>query len=59
MFDYPQHAHQRQHPSDLPNITKLHPPDGTPMPSGLSASFFERRRRGELPALFDGLEPAR
>ncbi len=47
------------HPSDLPNLAKLHPPDGNAIPSGLSASFFERRRRGELPALFDGLEPAR
>lgn len=47
------------HPSDLPNLTKLHPPAGNAIPSGLTASYFERRRRAELPALFDGQEPAR
>ncbi len=44
------------HPSDLPNLAKLHPPDGNAIPSGLAASFFEQRGRGELPALFDGLD---
>ncbi len=45
------------YPSDLPNLAKRHPPDGDSMPSGLESSFFERRRRGELPALFETQEP--
>ncbi len=41
------------HPSDLPNLAKLHPPTGNALPTGLTSSFFARRQRGELPELFD------
>ena len=44
------------HPSDLPNLAKLHPPMGNAIPSGVATSFFERRRRGELSSLTDSLE---
>lgn len=39
-----------EHPSDLPNLAKLHPPAGNALPSGVTDSFYEHRRRREVPA---------
>jgi 5-methylcytosine-specific restriction endonuclease McrA len=39
-------------PTDLPNLARLHPPDGNTKPEGLVSSHFERRRRDELPRLW-------
>ncbi|MCI0680759.1 MAG: HNH endonuclease [Gemmataceae bacterium] len=35
-------------PPDLPNLSRLRPPEGNARPDGIAASFFERRKRGEL-----------
>ncbi len=39
-------------PDDIPNLDVLRPPDGNARPEGISQSFFERRRRSELPATY-------
>jgi hypothetical protein len=36
-------------PTDLPDLSKLRPPEGNARPEGIGASYFESRRRGELP----------
>jgi hypothetical protein len=40
------------HPFDFPNLARLRPPCGNTRPSGVSASHFARRARGELPAIY-------
>jgi hypothetical protein len=37
------------YPDDLPDLANLRPPGGNSRPDGITASCFERRRRGELP----------
>lgn len=39
-------------PIDLPNLATLRPPGGNPRSVGVADSFFERRRRGELPDVY-------
>jgi 5-methylcytosine-specific restriction endonuclease McrA len=41
------------YPTDLPDLSKLRPPEGNTRPDGVDASFFARRRRGELEATFE------
>jgi hypothetical protein len=38
------------YPANLPDLRVLKPPGGNSRPSGTEESYFERRRRGELPA---------
>jgi hypothetical protein len=38
-----------QFPEDLPNLKRLRPPNGNTRPKGINESYFEMRRRGELP----------
>ena len=35
-------------PADLPNLSRLRPPEGNARPDGIAQSFLERRKRGEL-----------
>jgi hypothetical protein len=37
------------YPDDLPDLARLRPPGGNWRSEGLAISYFERRRRGELP----------
>jgi hypothetical protein len=39
-------------PSNLPRLATLRPPGGNSRPQGLDNSYFERRRRGELPEFY-------
>ena len=39
-------------PANLPMLSKLHPPEGNARPDGIAASYFEQRRRGELPQTY-------
>jgi hypothetical protein len=38
-------------PANLPELSALRPPEGNGRPQGVENSHFERRRRGELPAV--------
>jgi hypothetical protein len=37
------------YPADLPNLSRLRPPQGNGRPEGIAQSHFARRQRGELP----------
>ncbi len=39
-------------PDHLPNLRSRRPPGGNARPEGIDNSWFERRRRGELPAAY-------
>jgi hypothetical protein len=39
-------------PDDLPNLAALRPPGGNARPEGIEESYFRRRERGELPAMY-------
>jgi hypothetical protein len=41
--------HYRGFPDNLPQLSKLKPPNGNTRPEGLASSYFEQRERGELP----------
>lgn len=38
-------------PDDLPDLSRLRPPDGNTRPEGISESWFAKRERGELQSL--------
>jgi hypothetical protein len=40
------------YPVDLPNLARLRPPGGNSRPTGIDASHFARRARGELPTTY-------
>jgi hypothetical protein len=40
------------YPGDLPDLSRLKPPGGNARPDGVHDSHFERRLRGELPAVY-------
>lgn len=46
----------RQHyfgfPENLPDLSSLQPPGGNQRPEGIANSYFERRRRGQLPTFY-------
>jgi hypothetical protein len=46
--DLPLYEHLMGFPDDLPNLSRLRPPEGNSRPSGLKASYFARREHGEL-----------
>jgi len=37
-------------PDNLPDLSRLHPPQGNRRPAGVKRSYFSRRRRGTLPS---------
>jgi hypothetical protein len=39
-------------PANLPELAALRPPEGNGRPQGIENSHFERRRRGEFPAVY-------
>jgi hypothetical protein len=39
-------------PDNLPTLSQYRPPDGNSRPTGIAQSCHERRRRGELPAVY-------
>lgn len=39
-------------PDDLPDLAAKRPPEGNKRPDGVAESCFERRQRGELPAVY-------
>jgi hypothetical protein len=39
-------------PSDLPDLASLEPPGGNDRPTGVAASYFAQRQRGELPEAY-------
>lgn len=39
-------------PDDLPKLAARRPPHGNTRPQGISESFFEQRKRGELPDIY-------
>jgi len=39
-------------PDDLPNLRSRRPPGGNSRPDGILASYFERRKRAELPQVY-------
>jgi hypothetical protein len=39
-------------PDDLPRLKKMRPPGGNRRPEGINQSWYERRRRGELPETY-------
>ncbi len=46
----PELLHQlMQFPDDLPDLSRLKPPDGNARPDGIAESHCARRDRGELP----------
>jgi hypothetical protein len=38
-------------PDELPNLARLRPPGGNTRPEGVAESWYEKQRRGTLPAL--------
>jgi hypothetical protein len=40
------------HPSDLPDLSPLRPPQGNSRPDGVAQSHFARRQRAELPDIY-------
>ncbi len=40
------------YPEDLPDLSRLRPPEGNERPEGVNQSHFARRQRGELPAIY-------
>lgn len=36
-------------PTELPDLSRRNPPEGNSRPEGVAQSYFERRRRGEIP----------
>jgi hypothetical protein len=40
------------YPADLPDLTRLVPPDGNNRPDGIEASHYARRARGDLPEVY-------
>jgi hypothetical protein len=40
------------YPDDLPNLSSLRPPGGNTRREGIFDSYFERRKRGELPSTY-------
>jgi hypothetical protein len=41
--------HYLAFPENLPDLSSLQPPGGNERPQGIAESYFERRRRGQLP----------
>ena len=41
--------HYLAFPENLPDLSNLQPPEGNERPEGIADSYFERRRRGQLP----------
>lgn len=39
-------------PDDLPKLAERRPPGGNTRPQGIGQSFFEQRKRGELPEMY-------
>ena len=39
-------------PLTLPALSQLHPPGGNARPEGIETSYFEKRKRGELPPTY-------
>jgi hypothetical protein len=39
-------------PADLPDLASLRPPGGNARPDGIAASYYERRRRGDIPDVY-------
>lgn len=40
------------YPDDLPDLSRMRPPNGNTRPAGVSQSHFARRERGELPTTY-------
>lgn len=40
------------YPDDLPDLSTSRPPTGNSRPAGIAESYFERRRRAELPPVY-------
>jgi hypothetical protein len=40
------------YPDDLPNLRTRRPPEGNLRPGGLAASYYDRRKRGDLPLIY-------
>ena len=51
-FDPALHGRLLAYPNDLPDLTRLKPPDGNARQMGIAESYFARRERGELPASY-------
>jgi len=51
-YDIEQFSRLMGFPADIPNLNALRPPDGNTRPEGITQSFFEKRRRGELLATY-------
>ena len=47
-----QYARLMGFPDDLPNLSRLRPPDGNFRPDGIETSYFAQRERGELPETY-------
>jgi hypothetical protein len=54
--DDPRAARRREQylgfPRNLPVLARCSPPGGNGQPDGIAASYYERARRADLPALF-------
>ncbi|HLX60673.1 MAG TPA: HNH endonuclease signature motif containing protein [Planctomycetota bacterium] len=52
--DWPEFLRFMGFPSDLPDLENLeHPPNGNTRKEGIAQSWFQRKRRGELPEFYE------
>jgi hypothetical protein len=50
VHDEAYHRELMRYPDDLPDLSRLRPPEGNSRPEGIAKSCFARRQRGELEA---------
>lgn len=48
-YEWDQYIRLMRFPDDLPDLTRLRPPDGNSRPEGIEQSHYARRKRGDLP----------
>jgi len=51
-YDAKLHRQLMGFPEDLPNLSRLRPPEGNARPEGIEASYFEQRKRGALAPVY-------
>ena len=51
-YDREQYQRLMGFPDDLPDLSRLRPPSGNSRTEGINDSYYEKRRRGELPETY-------